>query len=147
MRALLRAAAGAAIAILPPVASAANLFANPSFEAGPVGYGALGWFAFGNTYTEAITPLSGNQVNKQFGNFNGGFNVTGIFQEFPATPGSIWELDVWSRHNTGDSLIGSQQTGGNWVVQKIVFKNGADIEIGANESTILDGTFPLDTWI
>lgn len=122
-----------------------NLLSNPSFEAGAPGFGVTGWITFGNVFTEAVTPLSGSQVGKMFGGFSGGFNVGGMFQEFPAAPGSEWALDVWTRHNTGDSLSGVAGSG-NWVVQKIVFKDAADVEIGAAESVVLDGTFPVDVW-
>lgn len=133
------------------VASAQNLFVNPSFEAGPTGGGASGWITFGNVFTEAdnggqFIAHSGNQLVSMFGNFTGGFNVTGMFQEFPASPGTQWQMSSFARHYSGDAMIGSQAAGGNWVVQKIVFKDAADVEIGAVESMILDGSYPTDVW-
>ena len=139
-------ALGFLVALGLPSLASANLLTNAGFEDGPPGFGAQDWIAFGNVFTEANTPLSGAQHAKLFGNFNPGFDVTGIFQEFPATPGSLWELDVWSRHNDGDQLTGVAGTG-NWAVQKIVFKDAGDAEIGAVESIVLDGTFPIDVWI
>jgi hypothetical protein len=125
-----------------------NRLANSGFEDGVVGPGMADWLTFGNVYTEDITPRSGTQVAKLFGNFTGGFNDTGMFQEFPAEPGSEWTFRVFSRHNSGDELTGSQATGGNWVVMKIVFRDTDGVELpGAAEATILDGTFPTDVWI
>jgi hypothetical protein len=51
-----------------------------------------------------------------------------------------------ARHWSGDPMIGSQATGGNWVVQKIAFFDKDGTEIGAVESIILDGTYATDTW-
>ena len=141
--------AAAAILISPGVASA-TLLVNPDFDAGPVGPGIQGWTTFGNVFTEAVTPLSGTQTGKMFGNFSGGFNVSGMFQSFPASPGSSWQLSFASRHNTGDLIPGDGPNGpipdDNWVVQKIVFKDAGNVEIGAVESIILDGSFAPDVW-
>jgi len=125
---------------------AVNLLANPSFEDGAGGGSLAGWGAFSNAFSDTTTPHTGSGVAKMFGSFNGGFGVSGIFQDFPAAPGQTFELDVFSRHNTGDALTGVGPGNDNWVVQKIAFFNGAT-EIGAAESTILTGQSPTDIWI
>jgi hypothetical protein len=136
----------AVVLAMPPVASA-NLLTNPGFEDG-----LNGWITFGNVYPETsnppqFVPHSGDGLASMFGNWTGGFNVSGLFQEFPAAPGSDWTLDVYSRHWSGDALT-ADGTDDNWVVQKIVFKDLNDVELpGAVESTIMDGTFPTDVWI
>lgn len=127
-------------------AFAQNLLINPGFEDG-----LNGWNVFGNAFPEttnppAIEPFEGDGVAKMFGNFSGGFDVTGIFQEFAAAPGQEWTMDSYSRHFSGDPLTGSGAPDFNWTVMKIVFKDAGDIEIGAVESTILDGTFATDVW-
>lgn len=124
-----------------------NLLQNPGFEDG-----LNGWLTFGNVFPETanppqFVPLEGDGLGVMFGNFNGGFNVSGMFQEFDATPGSMWELDVFSRHYSGDALFGDGPPDSNWVVQKIAFKDANDVEIGAVESTILTGQSPTDLWI
>jgi hypothetical protein len=129
-------------AAVPTARGAANLLVNPGFEAG-----LAGWTPFGNAYPETATPHTGTGDAKMFGAFNGGFGVSGLFQTFPAIAGQTYEMESWSRHNTGDQLIGAGPPDDNWAVQKIVFFNEADQEIGANESAILSGTSPLDTWI
>lgn len=134
-------------------ASAQNVLANPGFEAGPVGFGAPGWTTFGNGFTEAadpcLVPHSGTQLMKMFGTFNP-FGVSGIFQEFPTVPGEQWALSAHSRHCSDDPMLGDHVNGGagNWVVQKIAFFDASNVEIGAAavESTILDGSFPINTW-
>ncbi|MEJ2720974.1 MAG: hypothetical protein P8181_07505 [bacterium] len=72
--------------------------------------------------------------------------MSGIFQEFPSVPGDVWEMSSNARHNSADPMIGSQATGGNWVVQKIAFFDVGGNEIGGVESIILDGSFTQDVW-
>jgi hypothetical protein len=127
-------------------ASAQNVLLNPGFEDGAPGAGASSWITFGNVYTEAsnppqFEPYAGNQLAAMFGPFDGSV-VSGMFQEFPAAPGSRWAMSAKSRQWSGDAL-----TGGAFVVQKIVFKDGGDVEIGAVESVILDAGSPTDTWL
>ena len=141
-------AAALTAAVLAPDSSAQNLLTNADFEAG----GLAGWTAFGNAFPStanppAIVPLSGTEVATLFGNFSGGFDVSGIFQEFPANPGDSFTIDAWSRHSTGDNLIGAGVPNDNWVVMKMAFFDAGNVEIGAAEGIILDGTSPLDTWI
>jgi len=153
-RALLLCAACAGLFFLATDAGASsNLLANPGFESG-----LAGWIAFGNAYPEtsnppSVVPLSGQGVAKMFGNFTGGFDVTGIFQPFATVPGTQYQMSSNARHFSGDPLLGigaaSCATGcsDNWVVQKIVFKDAGNVEIGSAESVILDGTYPTDVWV
>jgi hypothetical protein len=127
------------------------MLTNPDFETGPTGGAPQGWIAFGNMAVEsnnppAIVPYAGERLLKMWGNWSGPWNVTGVFQEFPSAEGDMWQLSAKSRHYSGDAMVGSQAGGGNFVVQKIVFKNATDGEIGAIEATILDGSFATDTW-
>jgi hypothetical protein len=131
-----------------------NLLSNPGFETGPtVGVPPTGWQSFGNAYQEPAStmdnrfvPLSGNNLCSMYGNFWGSFNVSGIFQEFPAAPGDEFTISSNARYWEGDAMIGSQATGGNWVVQKIAFFDEGGNEIGSAESIILDGSFSAEDW-
>lgn len=128
------------------VSPAQNLLVNPGFESG-----LDGWFVFGNAYAESsnppqFVPYEGDGLVSMFGNFSGSFNVTGIFQEFPALPGQSWTMDAYTRHWSGDPMVGSGAPDDNWAVMKIAFKDAGDIEIGSAERTILDGTFATDVW-
>jgi len=143
-----------------PMASAQNVLVNPSFDDPPLSVGAppSGWLPFGNAYAEALNPLagfiplSGPGLCSMFGSWTGGFNVSGIFQEFATSPGDKWELSSNARHWGGDPMIGigaascTPNCTNNWVVQKIAFFDAGNNEIGAVESTILDGTYPPDVW-
>ena len=128
----------------PPVS---NVLANPGFEGG-----LEGWTTFGNAFHEvaappAIVPQSGSGLLKMFGNFSGGFNVSGAFQTFGAAEGQTFTLDAASRHFSGDSLQGSGPASDNWVVMKIAFFDAGGSEIAGAEELILDGDSPTDTWI
>ena len=141
-------AAALTAALLAPASSAQNLLANADFEQG----GLAGWGVFGNALPStanppSVVPLSGTEICTMFGNFSGGFDVSGIFQSFPAAPGDSFTIDAWSRHWDGDALTGGGPPGDNWVVMKIAFFDGASVEIGAAEGTILDGNSPTNTWI
>jgi MYXO-CTERM domain-containing protein len=123
-----------------------NVLTNPGFEDG-----LNGWFAFGNAYPESNNPpqfeaYEGQGLASMFGNWSGGFNVTGIFQEFATTEGDEWTMDAYSRHWSGDAMIGSGAPDSNWVVMKLAFFDAGNGEIGAAEGTILDGTFATDIW-
>ena len=137
-----------ATALLGTSALAQNLVANPSFEAG-----IPGWTAFGpNVYFEvsnppAIVPRTGNQLLKIYGQFLGGFNVSGIFQSIPAVPGERFTLDCWSRHFAFDPIAGTGGPNDNKAVMKMAFFDATNLEIGSAERRVLDGTSPTNTWI
>jgi hypothetical protein len=122
-----------------------NLLANPGFEAG-----LAGWTTFGNAYPEASNPPQfvpiGCGLVSMFGNFTGGFNVSGIFQEFPTVEGFEWTISSLSRHFSGDAMVGTGPDQDNWVVQKIAFFDAGNNEIGGADAIILDGTFATDVW-
>ena len=125
-------------------AASANVLVNPGFEAG-----LNGWTPFGNVFAETITPRSGSGDAKMFGNFSGGFNVSGLFQTFSATPGQTWEFSGFVRHNTGDALTGvgaNNPAADNWVVQKFEFRDASNNVTGSTELSVLDGQTPTDQW-
>ncbi|MBK8097548.1 MAG: hypothetical protein IPK26_10590 [Planctomycetes bacterium] len=145
----LRLAAALTALLLPAALPAQNLLTNPSFENG----GLSGWNFFGpNVYAEpsnppAIVPRTGNTLIKMYGHFSGPFNVTGIFQSFPALPGQIFTMDCWTRQWSGDPMIGFGAPNDNWVVMKIAFFNSGGTEIGGAERTVLDGGQVQNVWI
>lgn len=126
-------------------ALAQNMLTNPGFESG-----LTGWNGFGNQFAESITPRTGSGVAKMFGNFSGGFNVSGLFQSFPAAPGQNWSFDAYFRHNTGDLMTGNSIPdggAGNWVIAKMEFRDASDAVTGFVESAPFDGTDTPDTWL
>lgn len=141
-----RSGAGAVLVSLAVLASAgaatANVLVNPGFEAG-----LTGWTTFGNVFAETITPNTGVGDAKMFGAFSGGFNVTGLFQSFPAAPGEVWSFDGYFRHNSNDALTGVGPANDNWVVIKFEYRDASNAVTGAVEAIALDGRSPTDTWL
>ena len=131
-------------------ASAQNLIVNPSFETGPTGGVPASWLGFGEVHVEReslpqFDAYDGTKLVSMYGNWSGPYNVSGVYQEFDSDPGDEWALCSMSRHWSGDPMIGDASTG-NFLVQKLVFKDESDVEIGAAEAIILDGTYATDTW-
>ncbi|MFO0838125.1 MAG: hypothetical protein U1D55_06320 [Phycisphaerae bacterium] len=96
-----------------------------------------------NVLADTITPLSGTHVCKMFGRFSGGPNTSGVYQSLPAQAGQTWAIDVFSRHNTGDSLVGTSNT----VLQKIEFWDAGNTLLLQQSAIILSSGSPVDTWI
>lgn len=129
----------------PPPPSGRPVLADTGFEMG------AGWNTFGNAFFEpasnlSFPPLAGMQALKMFGNFSGGFDVTGAFQSFPASPGDNFTLSGNAYHESGDALMGAGAPNFNWAVFKIAYFDAGGTEIGGDEVTCLDGTFATDTW-
>lgn len=125
--------------------------ANPSFDSGGAA-NLTSWQVFSAGFNvlaapgggfPTIVPRTGNGVLKMFGRFTGSYNVSGVYQEFAAQPGQVWEIDVWSRHITGDGIAGTQ----NFAVMRIEFYDAGNTLIGPQEVVVLNGASPLDTWI
>lgn len=85
----------------------ANLLVNPGFEdpvlaAGDV-FGAVGWTDFGGgTFTIKASPHSGDNALKLFG------TTSGVFQDFPAAEGQLWEGSVWGLNPSFDPMLDGQ---------------------------------------
>jgi len=132
-------------------ASAQNVIVNPSFETGPTGGYPSSWLAYGNVVTvrnssPQYVAYEGTKMVALNGNDSGPYNVSALYQEFSSNPGDEWMLSAMSRHWSGDPMIGNASTG-NYMVQRIAFKDATDALIDYTEAIILDGTFATDTWI
>lgn len=117
-----------------------NVLVNPSFDTD-----LTGWSTFGNVWYDGRswarrTPTGGV---KMYGTFVEG-NDSGMFQIFPATEGSIWKLDAHAMTTCVESPI--QPGNQNYILARIVFKDGLGAEIGFNESVIMDSTAFLGAW-
>ncbi len=131
-------------------ASAQNVLLNPSFETGPTGGYPSDWLAYGNVVvyrnsSPQYVAYEGMRTVGMLGNDSGPYNVSAIYQEFTSSPGDEWVLSAKSRHYSGDPMTGDASTG-NYVVQRIAFKDGADALLDYTEAIILDGTYATDTW-
>jgi len=118
----------------------ASALANPSFEAGGVGFGVAQWTTTGNVFTEDDFPRTGIRVAKLFGTFPGN---SVLFQELPAEPGQTWELDAWARHNAGDSLSATA----NILTMIIEYRDAQNaLLLASSPTTILSGGLPTNVW-
>jgi hypothetical protein len=117
-----------------------NVLVNPSFDTS-----LTGWTAFGNAYYDGRswarrTPTGGAKL---YGTFVEGSD-SGMFQQFPTTPGSIWKLDAYAMTTCIESPI--QPGNGCVVLARLLFKDGAGVETGAADVILLDQTNPIGTW-
>lgn len=151
MRALRFGIAAAAAAAMGAAGTAsANVLVNPGFESPAivppaVEYGGAGdgWTAFNAVFTVSsavVTPNSGDQCLKTFG---GGAN--GAFQEFPASPGEIWNGGVWMLNSSSDLMANGQVAAVNIEWHK---SNGdpSDIIPFITNGTFTAADAPVDTW-
>lgn len=133
-----------AMALVAPMAFGQIL--NGSFEAG-TGADADSWTRFGNAFREANTPngsfaRTGTHSMKQFGNFSGGFNVTGAFQNFAISTGETVSASVWAQ-----TLLADRMSGGNSALLKLVYFDANNAEVAFAESNFIDATTTPDTYI
>lgn len=131
--------------------SAQGVLGNAGFE-NPVvlpaaevpGVGAP-WTQFGNnvfTLSSVVgPPNTGDNFLKLFGNFD-----SGVFQQFAATPGQIWNGGVWMYNPTGGDQLANEQVG----AVNIEWMQADGTTNSAITPFISNGTFdsssPTDRW-
>lgn len=113
---------------------------NSGFEYG-VGNVATGWNKFGNAFREAIQPRSGSYSMKLFGNFTGGSNVTGVYQDLPVGPGVRVAASAWAINRQADAMSGD-----NYAVLKIIFRDALNNDLLSAESNRITFSTPKDTY-
>jgi hypothetical protein len=118
-----------------------NILSNPDFEAGPIAPGIEDWLVFGNVFTENIDPFNGAQHAKMFGNFSGGFNVSGAYQVVPANPGETYIASAYMNNLSSDAMSGA-----NEALVKIEFRDAGGNILAFSESAVLNASSPTDTW-
>ena len=117
-----------------------NVLVNPSFDTD-----LLGWTAFGNAYYDGRSWAHRTPTGsaKLYGTFAPGLD-SGIFQQFPAAPGSVWKLGAHVMSTCVESPFKPGNT--NVVVASLLFKDATGGELGTAEEVILDDTVSLGTW-
>jgi len=138
-----------------------NLLANAGFESGVLapwtGYAPGGandaggyvestsatYYNGGNSGGDNVLTRSGQQVAKVFGDFTGGENFNGFYQEVPATPDSTWIAEGWALTHSQDLMVGLNTT---WI--KVTFRDGADAVLAEFRSPVLgSATVTPETWM
>lgn len=121
---------------------------NSSFEGG-----LAGWVEFSEGWNidtvaaaggpPVIAPRTGNFLCKMFGRFWGVYNASGVYQQLPAQPGQIWQIDGFARSNSDDSIAGTQ----NFMQMRVEFLDAANAVIGSNQGLMLDAAGPFNVWV
>ncbi len=144
------------------VRAATNVLGNPGFETGTVS----GWTTFftpgcsancsggavestNNTYYNGGLPggsnvltHSGIRVGKEYGQFTGGANTTGMYQDAVAAKGSIWSAGGWVLSHHQDLL-----SGGNTFWLETSFRDSTNGLLALYKSAIVDATITPDVFI
>lgn len=129
--------------VLAPVAQAQNLLANAGFESA-LGNGTGNWGAFGNAFQSGggPTPYAGAGELKIFGAFNGGNGTDGVFQNFAASAGQIFNASAYGQNWSGDAM-----QAGNEAFMRVTFFNSSNQELaGGMDSANIDLNTPQNTW-
>jgi len=127
-----------------------NFLENPGFETGSlnpwVGYAAGGandaggyvestsstYYNGGNPGGDHVLTRSGQYVAKVYGDFIGGENFNGFYQDVTATPGSLWTAAGWALTHPQDLMVGENTT---WI--EVSFRDAADAVLSRYRSPIL----------
>jgi hypothetical protein len=102
------------------------------------------WGNFGNAFAETVDVPARTGVFsvKMFGNFNGPFNATGVFQDIPATPGQTWRGSVWVYNRTPDAM-----QGGNFAAFNLEYRNFIGGLINYSSAYAANVNTPRDQWL
>lgn len=136
-----------------------NALANPGFESG-----LTGWTPYGNgnvTETAAnryynggsgvgalpVQVYEGQTVQKTFPQFTGGANYSGVYQDVPTGPGSVWSADAKCLTSSQDQIGVWQSSGYNQYWIEVTFRDASANVLATYQSPIIDNTSPTDTWI
>lgn len=111
---------------------------NSSFENGS-GTAADNWIQFGNSYREPVGAHTGNYSMKMFGNFTGGTNVTGAFQDFAIGAGQSASASVYALNAAFDAMSGD-----NFALLKLIYRDAGNNDLVAQESARITAGTPLD---
>ncbi len=87
-------------------------------------------------------PAFGDFSVKVYGNFNGGPNAPGFYQDVDALPGSVWTATIKARTQNTDHIRDANQA-----VAEVLFFNGAGTLLAKYASQIFDTSTPINTWI
>jgi hypothetical protein len=132
----------------PPTGSGALL--NPGFETGSldpwIGYAAGGannaggyvestsstYYNGGNPGGDNVLTHSGEYVAKVFGDFTGGQNYNGFYQDVATVSGSVWSASGWALSHPQDLMVGDNTT---WI--EVSFRDAGEAILSLYRSPIL----------
>ncbi|MGL4400193.1 MAG: family 16 glycosylhydrolase [Luteolibacter sp.] len=115
-----------------------SLLQNPGFES--AGLGA--WTGVGpNVAAETGAFRSGSRALKVFGQFSGGANESGVFQQLPATAGDEYAAHAWLFTPTGDKIAGTNSA---WV--EVTFRDASGAVLALHRSAVMTSASNAGLW-
>ncbi|MDX2131836.1 MAG: hypothetical protein SFY69_07275 [Planctomycetota bacterium] len=126
-------------ASLAPVTSTGVV--NPGFES-TAGNTFAGWTKFGNVFPDSSFVRTGSVACKMFGNFTGGENASGVFQDFAASPGQTWTGSAFA------GTVANDRVGpGNFAVLNIEWRDATNQLISFDTASAVTEASPTNTWL
>lgn len=144
-----------ALAISSSSIQAANILANAGFETGdPTGWVKYGVFDFNTTNNvyyngcncgSNVWIYDGRFSGKTYGQFTGGVNYNGEYQDVGVAAGSVLTADCWVYTSTQDHIGGVNEA---WI--EVHFMDAANNDLALFKSQVITpdpATLPLDAWL
>lgn len=120
-----------------------NALVNPGFEVG----GLTGWQTYGNGFNTVIQHVSsapvrgGTNVFKVFGQFTGGDNYSGVYQDLPTSPGTSYTAHAWAYTPANDRIAGANAA---WI--EVTFRDVGLNILSFYRSGIFNADTPAEAW-
>jgi hypothetical protein len=130
-----------------------NTLVNPGFEDNLTGWTAYGnggnTESQGNTYYNGgqaagasnVLIYAGTRAQKVYGQFSGGQNYGGVYQDVPTGPGSVWAASAKSLTHVQDLLGAGNQF---WI--EVSFRDAGNAILATHFSQIIDETVTPNVW-
>ena len=115
--------------------SGAVTVTNDSFESG------AGVIAGWNSFNNAVRTTNGPRTGAANLTFTSGTN-SGVFQSFPALPGSVWQASVWALNSSSSSPMQLP----DFVVLNVEWRDAVDNLLSFDSALVADGFTALDTY-
>lgn len=95
-----------------------------------------------NNTANIKNPANGKYSCKVYGDFNGGLNAMGIYQDVDALPGSLWTAAIKARTQNTDYIRDQNQA-----VTEVSFVDGVGTVLAKYGSQVFTTNTPINTWI
>lgn len=87
-------------------------------------------------------PANGKYSCKAYGNFSGGPNAPGFYQDIDALPGSLWTASIKARTQNTDYI-----RDGNQAITEVSFFDAANVLLAKYASQAFTTNTPINSWI
>jgi beta-glucanase (GH16 family) len=87
-------------------------------------------------------PTFGTYSCKVYGDYTGGPNSTGFYQDVDALPGSVWTATLKARTQSPDHIRSPAQA-----VVEVSFRNAANAVLAKYASPVFNASTPTNTWV